>query len=157
MHSSADPSIQVLVSSKFDAFWKAVSIRHKLPKSCTTRYFTDEALLEYEAPTEDEAQEGAEDEVEDDVHDEVHDDVTASKNISPTSVPQTSALQTPALTTDQDSRSSTPDSDDSSRSSTPERTFENDPDWFLPKKYPLPPKCTKCNSETSTFLCSLHS
>lgn len=114
----------MLVSTNFDAFWKGVSKRHKLPISCTKRFEPDPSLYEYDAPTDlEEAEEGdeegidheAEDYVQDETHSAIHNDATLAKNIPPLSV-----SQTPARPTNHDAQSSSSDSGDSSRSGTPD-------------------------------------
>lgn len=150
--SSADPATQVLASSNFEALWKSISKRLKLPKSCTARLVPNETLLEYETPTDNEAEEGikeAHDGVEEEIHDGIDDAATAAKVIYPTSIPQT-----PALITDHGSGSSTPDIDHSSRSSTPDTSLELDAAALLPVKRTLPPKCDRCTRKAFTSPCS---
>ena len=151
----------MLISTNFDAFWKGVSKRHRLPISCTKRFEPDPSLYEYDAPTDldeadvlDEAEEGSEEEidheVEDDVQDEtrsaIHNDATLAKNIPPSNVSQISAL-----VTNRDSRSSSSDSDDSSRSGTsddwPPLTQEN-----IQAPHPQRPRVVYCHGETLTSL-----
>ncbi len=132
---------QVLVSSNFDGFWVEVSERFNLPASCTTRYVTDRNLLEYDVPTDDEADES--------VEDKIHNDTAAAEKSSPTSVPHT-----PGLVTDHESRSSTPDSsDESSRESTPD-TWPQLSEAALTRPTPVILRCTKCGRK---FITSMHS
>ena len=128
----------MLASPNFEAMWKAASKRHTLPQSCTERYVPDQTLLDIETPTDNEVEEGAEDAVETKTYKEIHDDAPAAESISPTSV-----SQLPALTTDHESRSSTPDSDHSSGSSNFEFNFERDAATPF-KRTPIP-TCTQCN------------
>lgn len=152
--SSADPSAQVLASSIFDGFWIPVTVRNKLPKSCTARYVTDKTWLQFEAPTEDDVEkvteEGAEDELEyeadDDVGDEIHnetrDDATAGK------------------VTNHQPRPPSPDFDQSSSSSESETDHLTDAEFLkyaaLQPKYKPPHlawKCDRCNGKSFTFSC----
>ena len=136
--------IHVLVSSNFDGFWEAVSERFKLPVSCTKRYVTDPKFLEYDVPTDDEA-----DEI---VGDETHNDTAAAKESSPTSVPQT-----PALATDHGSRSSTPDSsDESSRESSPD-TWPKLSEAALKPMRRVIIRCARCGRKSITFIYSFRS
>lgn len=138
----ANASAKVLVSSEFDTFWRALSERYKLPTSCTTRYLPDKKLLEYEPPTDDAAEEVTEKARENEIR-----DATAATNHSPSSVPPT-----PALITDHNSRSSTPDSDCSSQSS----ATDTDPELKALKHVHgsrIIPKCAHCNGKTFRVMC----
>ena len=145
----------MLVSPNFEAFWKAVSKRHKLPKSCTERFKPDPDLYEYDAPTDDEAEETengvdheAEDDIQDQTHSAIHNDATPAKINPPSSV-----SRAPARVTDHGSPSSSSDSDYSSRSGTPENwvplTEENK--LARPVTRTLPPMC---NGKSLASLCA---
>ena len=116
------------------------------------RYITDNNLLEYEVPIDDEAENETEEEIDDEVddgvgdedHDEIHDEATAGKKISPTSV-----SQTPALVTDHGSRSSSPDCSDGGY------TTDNSENWpkilemaRAPPVKRVIPRCERCGSKT---------
>ena len=127
---------------------------------------TDEALLEFQAATEDDDEEVVQNDAKDKIDQEADDDddgirnemlddadadadTDAVKLISPTSGPSS----TPAThVTDHATRSSSPDSDDGYRSSSPESDTE------LLKRAALMPKrtiirCAECNGKTFLILC----
>ena len=157
----------MLVSLNFQSFWKYIADEHKLPESCTARLVLDDLPLEYDEPTDDEAEKGVEAEVnneaeegveaevnnetdeavEDETHKKNRDTATAAKNSSPIN-----NSQTPALVTDHGSRSSSSDSDHSSQSSPSDFVPKLDPAALLPVKRTIP-KCDLCNSNISTSLC----
>lgn len=157
--SSANPSTQVLASLEFEPFWLSISQHYDLPESCTARYVTDQALLEFEAPTEDDAEEvakkcvkkevdyEADDESEDEIHNETHDDADAVKVISPVSGPSSTSA---TLITNHEPRSSTPDSDDGSSSASTDTELLRRA-AAMPKRTLL--RCDKCNSKTFPISC----
>ena len=170
-HPPTNSSPQILASLHFESFWEGVSIRHKLPKSCTERYVPDPKWLRYEAPTDDEAEQGAEDTrenadevVEDSVHTDAAEDSTedptqedaddvveehietdddAAKVTSPTSVSPTPAVIA------HNSRFSSPDcaSSETSSSSADRRLAARS------VKRAVLPRCEDCKRRTFIILC----
>ena len=152
----------MLASSKFDPFWISTSTRHGLPESCTARYVSDQTLLDFEAPSEDEIEEGSladaeggsEDEVfhgdretfEEEVciqDEDTHDDATVGKFVTP------SMVETPARPLSPDSS----DWEDSSSSDEDREEREPDPRAYVRIKRSIL-RCDRCNGKSIIFLSS---
>ena len=140
--SFADPSTQILSSQLFDALWDSISRRLKLPKSCTARFVPDTSLIQFEAPSDDELEDG----VVDGVGNENNDGVNDPEKAPPTN--------------NHNSRQSSPDIVGSaSGSATPEELLERARNMPTPAQLAARmaalPMCEVCSCKSPTTPCKL--